>query len=119
MAARVERGGQPTLSLGLVIVMIVADLVFLAGVVAPHMTGDDPLVSAWIGVPSLVSVFTLPLIAYGAVLASGRRLLRGESGIARGRQLDVVVVVLAFVGFAAYVSPWGRAAISGLMTALD
>ena len=79
--------------------MIVADLVFLAGVVVPHVTGDDPLVSIWIGLPALISVFTLPLIAYGAALASGRRLLQGGSGHGRGRQLDVAVVALAIVGF--------------------
>jgi hypothetical protein len=63
-----------------VIVMFLADLVFLAGVVVPHRTGSGPLSSLWMGLPALVSVFTLRLIAYGAVFVSARRLVRDRPG---------------------------------------
>ena len=118
MTTQVQRG-QRTSGLGLAIAVAVADLVFLAGVVVPHLADQNPLASPWIGLPALVLVFTLPLIAYGAVLASGQRLMRDRASGRRGRRVDLAVVVLAVAGFAAYVSPWGLASITGFMIALD
>lgn len=99
--------------------MALADLVFVFGVVAPHFAGTDPVSSLWMGLPALVSVFTLPLIAYGAALLSGRRLLQARSAHRPGRPADLAVVALAVAGFVAYVSPWGLSAITGFMIALD
>ena len=112
------RAGGVLLGVGVAL----ADLIFLAGVVVPHLAGNDPLSSLWLGLPALVSVFTLPLIAYGAALASGRRLVRqrpDQQPRRPGRLVDVAVLALALAGFIAYVSPWGLAAVSGCMIAMD
>jgi hypothetical protein len=118
MPAPVERARVPHgLLLGVGIAL--ADLVFLGGVVVPHLAGNDPFSSPWLGLAALVSVFTLPLIAYGAALTSAGRLLRSRQTPRRARQVDLAVVALALVGFVTYVSPWGLAAITGFMIALD
>ena len=87
-----------------------AGLVFAAGVVVPYLTrADHPTTStpSWLGWPALASVFLLPLIAVGAGgVAAGRLGAPGSR-----RYVAAAVLVLAAVGFIAYVSPPGVAAV--------
>ena len=82
----------------------------MAGVLAPYLTrADHPTTSvdAWLGLPAYASLFLLPMVAVAAGAVAATRL--GVAG--SRRRVAVAVLVLAVVGFGAYVSPLGVSAV--------
>ncbi|MBJ7358768.1 hypothetical protein [Nocardioides sp.] len=96
--------------------IVVADLAFLIGVLAAYLTDDHipPVDSTWDPFywPGLMSVFSLPLVAFGVAAFSGARLSR-STGAARA--VNAAAMALSLAGVIAYVSPWGMDAIRWLL----
>jgi hypothetical protein len=90
-------------------VMAATDLVFVAGVLLPHLrTGvaePVPALPTALEVAASVVVLALPavacLVAFGSVSRWARRVA--------SRRLEVLVLLTAAAGMAVYLSPWGIA----------
>lgn len=107
--------------------VLLVDVLFLAGVLLPYLTSDgdlgDPAVPDVLLVPLVLTLFLLPWVTFGSAAVSGYRLWRARPGAgSRGgtsspaaRGVCLCVVVLGALGLVAYFSPWGVDAIRWLV----
>ena len=102
-----------------VLMMLVALSAFVFGALLPDLRGADSLGPAWLGIPALVSIVVLPLLAFGSAVGAVHRLYDRRSAAPVARRLEVCLVAAASTSVLLYLSPWGFSAVRWAVTALD
>jgi hypothetical protein len=106
-------------ALARVLTMLIALSVFVLGALLPDLRGADSLGSAWLGIPVLVAIVVLPLLAFGSAVGAVHRLLDRRSASPPARRLEICLVAAASMSALLYLSPWGLSAVRWAVTTLD